>query len=130
MRISKIEIGSNKTFGIVFFIFFLIISFYPTLVHGESFRVWALIIGLIFLLLGMLKSQYLTPLNIAWYKLGLFLGRFVAPLIMALVFFSVVTPTGLIMRLFRKDILNLKKKNSKSYWIEKNNSNKNMKNQF
>ena len=130
MKISKVEIGSNKTFGIVFFIFFLIISFYPTLAHGESFRVWALIIGFVFLLLGILKSQYLTPLNIAWYKFGLFLGRFIAPLIMALVFFSVVTPTGLIMRLFRKDILNLKKKNSKSYWIEKNDSNQNMKNQF
>ena len=130
MKTSKIEIGSNKTFGIVFFVFFLIISFYPTFVHDESFRVWALIIALIFLCLGMLSSQYLTPLNIAWYKLGLLLGRFVAPLIMLIIFFFVVTPTGLIVRLFRKDILNLKKKNSKSYWIEKNNSNINMKNQF
>ena len=130
MKYSKIEIGSNRTFGLVFFIVFIIISFYPTVIHGEGFRIWSFIIGLIFLFLGVLKSQFLTPLNIAWLKFGLFLGRFIAPIIMALVFFSVVTPTGLFMRLLRKDILNLKRKDVKSYWILKNNSNRNMKNQF
>ena len=125
---KKSKISSNKSFGIVFFIFFLIIAFYPLLNNGE-YRLWAIIISLLFLILGLVNSSILTPLNLIWFKFGMLLGRIVSPIVMALVFFCTVTPIGLIMRLFRKDLLNLKKNNKKSYWIERK-SKSEMKNQF
>ena len=115
---KKIKVSSNKSFGIVFFIVFVIIAFYP-LVNQEEYKLWALITALIFLVLGLINSSILTPLNLLWFKFGVFLGRIVSPIIMGLVFFVVVTPTGLIMRLFKKDLLRLKRKDQKSYWIER-----------
>ena len=126
---SKIKVGSNKSFGIVFCIFFLIVSLYP-LTNGQSFRLWSLILSCIFLILGLLNSRVLTPLNILWFKFGILLGRFVSPIVMGLVFFLVVTPTGMIMRLFKKDLLKLKKNNLNTYWINRPNSKSDMKNQF
>ena len=125
---KKIKISSNKSFGIVFFLVFIIVGVYP-LVSNEEFRLWALITALIFLILGLINSSILTPLNILWFKFGMLLGRIVSPVIMAFVFFCVVTPTGLIMKLFNKDLLKLKKKNKESYWIERK-SKSEMKNQF
>ncbi len=125
---KKIKISSNKSFGIVFFIFFLAISLYP-LINSQEYRLWALITSLAFLILGLFNSSILTPLNLLWFKFGMLLGRLVSPVIMALVFFFVVTPTGLIMRLFNKDLLKLKKKDKKSYWIGRK-SKSEMKNQF
>ncbi len=126
---SKITVGSNKSFGIVFCIFFLIVSLYP-LTNGENIRLWSLFLSVIFLILGLLNSRILTPLNILWFKFGIFLGRFVSPIIMGLVFFLVVTPTGLIMRMFKKDLLKLKKSNSNTYWINRSEPKSDMKNQF
>jgi len=126
---NKIKISSNKSFGIVFFFFFLIVSVYP-LYFGENFRIWSFIISLIFLILGLINSRILTPLNLLWFKFGILLGKIISPIVMGLVFFLVVTPTGLIMRALKKDLLNLKKKDSKSYWINRNNSKSDMKNQF
>ena len=126
---SKITVGSNKSFGIVFCIFFLIVSFYP-LINGESIRLWSIFLSIIFLILGLFNSRILTPLNILWFKFGIFLGRFVSPIIMGLVFFLVVTPTGLIMRMFKKDLLKLKKSNSNTYWINRSEPKSDMKNQF
>ena len=126
---SKIIVGSNKSFGIVFCIFFLIVSLYP-LINGESIRLWSIILSGIFLILGLLNSRVLTPLNILWFKFGILLGRFISPIVMGLVFFLVVTPTGIIMRLFKKDLLKLKKNNSNTYWINKEESKSDMKNQF
>ena len=125
---NKIKVSSNKSFGIVFFIFFLAVALYP-LLNNEEYRLWALIISLIFLILGLINSSILTPLNLLWFKFGMLLGRIVSPIVMALVFFIVVTPTGLIMKLFKKDLLQLKRKNKKSYWIERNSKSK-MSNQF
>jgi hypothetical protein len=125
---KKIKVSSNKSFGIVFFIFFLAVSLYP-LINSQEYRLWALITSLVFLILGLLNSSSLTPLNLLWFKFGMLLGRIVSPIIMALVFFCVVTPTGLIMKLFNKDLLKLKKNNKKSYWIERK-SKSEMKNQF
>ena len=125
---KKIKVSSNKSFGIVFFIFFIAVAFYP-LVNNEEYRLWALIISLVFLILGLINSSVLTPLNLLWFKFGMLLGRIVSPIIMALVFFGVVTPTGLLMKFFQKDLLKLKKKDKKSYWIERK-SKSDMKNQF
>ena len=126
---DKIKIGSNRSFGIVFFIVFLFIAIYP-LLNQESIRIWSLITSLIFLFLGMLNSRILTPLNILWMKFGIFLGKIMSPLIMGAIFFFVVTPTGIIMRFFKKDLINLKFNNDKSYWIEKKGPKSKMKDQF
>ena len=126
---NKINIGSNRSFGLVFFIFFLIIAFYP-LINDESLRYWSLIVSLIFLFLGLINAKILTPFNKLWFKFGIFLGKIISPLVMGIVFFLVVTPTGLLMKIFKKDVLNLKFSNNKSYWIEKSGPKSKMKNQF
>ena len=126
---SKIKVGSNKSFGIVFFVVFLIIGLYP-LINEDNVRIWSIIISIIFLILGLINSQILTPLNILWFKFGMLLGRFVSPIVMGLVFFLVVTPTGLIMKLFNKDLLKLRKNKNSSYWIKRPKIKSEMKNQF
>ena len=126
---EKIQIGSNKSFGIVFFIVFFLISLYP-LTNDGSLNLWSLIISFIFLILGILNSRILNSLNIIWFKFGLFLGRIFAPLIMGIIFFLVVTPIGLIMKFLKKDLLNLKFNNNESYWIKRNSTKSTMKNQF
>ena len=126
---SKIKVGSNKSFGIVFFVFFLIIGLYP-LINEENVRIWSIVISIIFLILGLINSQILTPLNILWFKFGMLLGKFVSPIVMGLVFFLVVTPTGLIMKLFNKDLLKLRKNKNSSYWIKRPETKSEMKNQF
>ena len=125
----KIKLPTNRNFGIVFSIVFLIISLWPLLSQNEI-RIWSLTISGIFFILGIFNSKLLLPLNKIWFKFGMLLGNFIAPIVMGIVFFLVVTPTGLIMRLLGKDLLNLKKNNKNSYWIEKDNSNSNLKNQF
>mgnify|MGYP003992152523 FL=1 len=126
---SDVKISSNRSFGIVFFIFFLIVGFYP-LINDGDLNIWSLIISIIFLTLGILKSEILTPLNKLWFKFGLFLGKIISPFVMAIIFFLVVTPTGLFMRLLRKNLLNLRYSNDQSYWIKKNGPKSKMKNQF
>ena len=126
---SDVKIGSNRSFGVVFCIFFAIISFYP-LINGGNLKIWFLFISLIFLILGLISSEILTPLNKLWFRFGLFLGKIVSPIVMAVIFFLVVTPTGLFMKLLRKDLLNLRYNNDQSYWIKKDGPESKMKNQF
>ena len=129
MKNSNIKIGTNKSFGIVFFIFFLIVSIFPLFKDG-NIRIWSLIIAIIFLILGLLNSKTLTPLNKAWFRFGILLGKLVSPIVMGLVFFAIVTPTSLIMRSLGKNLLNLKRDNKKTYWIERSKIESKMKNQF
>jgi len=126
---DDIKIGSNRSFGIVFFVVFLLIAFYP-LINSQDLRLWSLIVSFIFLVLGLLNSKVLTPLNKLWFKFGILLGKVIAPLIMGIIFFLVVTPIGFLMRLSGKDVLNLKFNKNKSYWIEKSGPKSKMKNQF
>ncbi len=129
MYTKDIKIGSNKSFGILFAIVFILIALWP-LIKGNEIRLWSLIISIIFLTLGLVNSKILTPLNKLWFKLGIFLGNFIAPIIMGIIFFFVVTPTGIIMKLLGKDLIKLKKNNENSYWIKKNDIKTSMKNQF
>ena len=116
---DDIKIGSNKSFGIVFFILFLLVSLYPLTIN-ESIKYWSLIISVIFLILGLLNSNLLTPLNKIWFRFGILLGKLISPFIMVIIFFLVVTPIGLIMKIIKKDLLNLKfRKDKETYWIEK-----------
>ena len=126
---DEIKISSNRSFGIVFFIVFLLIATYPIINDGHV-RIWSLIISVVFLILGLLNSEILSPLNKIWFKFGILLGKIISPLVMGLIFFLVVTPIGLFMRLLNKDLLKLKFNKNKSYWIEKNEPKSKMKNQF
>tara|TARA_Y100000591_G_C21279233_1_gene426463 strand:+ start:121 stop:504 length:384 start_codon:yes stop_codon:yes gene_type:complete len=126
---DDIRLGSNRSFGIVFFIVFLLIGLYP-LINSADIRIWSLIVSLIFLVLGILDSKILNPLNKIWFKFGILLGKFVSPLIMGIIFFFVVSPIGILMRILKKDLLNLKFNDNKSYWIKKTGPKSKMKNQF
>jgi hypothetical protein len=124
------EQSSEKSFGIVFFIVFLIVALYP-LINSEDLRIWALSISAVFLLLAFVAPKVLSIPNKLWFKFGMLLGSIVAPIVMALVYFLTVLPTGLIMRLLGKDLLRQKlDKNAKSYWIERSEPMGSMKNQF
>ena len=127
---NSIKIGSNRSFGIVFAIVFLIISFYP-LINGNEILVWSLILSIIFFILGIVNSILLKPFNFVWFKFGIFLGSFVSPIIMGLVYFVVVFPTFLILRIFKKNYLNINfEKNKLSYWITIKDRNNLMEDQF
>lgn len=126
---NHIKLPTNKNFGIVFFIVFFIIALYQLKIGSNSYFL-SIVISLIFLILGLLNSNILTPLNKLWFKFGIFLGNVISPLVMGIIFFLVVTPTGLLMRLLNKDLLNLKFNNNSSYWIEKTEPKSKMKNQF
>ncbi len=121
--------STNRNFGIVFSIFFLVVALWP-LLNSNEIRYWSLIISLIFLILGLINSKILTPLNKLWTKFGYFLGSIISPIVMGIVYFAVVTPTGLIMKLLGKDLLLLKKNNNQTYWIKKERIKSSMKNQF
>ena len=112
------KIGSNRSFGIVFFIVFLLISIWP-LINERNIRVWSLVVAIIFLTLGLLNSNILTPLNFVWIKFGEKLGVIIAPLILGLIYFIVVTPIGLFMRLIGKDLLKINFSSSDTYWVKR-----------
>ena len=129
-RNSNIKISSNRNFGLVFFIVFLIVSIWP-LTYDEPVRIWSSIISSVFLILGLMNSKLLTPLNKLWFKFGMILGAIVSPIVMGVVFFLVVTPIGLIMKIMGKDLLNKKyDKKKKTYWIKRDTLVGTMKRQF
>tara|TARA_B100000686_G_C16788348_1_gene976871 strand:- start:1841 stop:2239 length:399 start_codon:yes stop_codon:yes gene_type:complete len=128
---SKDKISSNRSFGLVFFLVFFVIAFWSFRGDFNQIRVLPLSISLIFLILGMLNSKLLTPLNKIWIRFGFLIGSIVAPIIMGAIFFFVVTPIGILVRLFGKDLLKLKtNKNTNSYWIKRNEEKTSMKKQF
>ena len=130
LRNSKIKMSSNRNFGLVFFILFLILGFWP-IINGGEIKIWLVVISLIFLVLGMMKSKLLTPLNKLWFKFGMILGAIVAPVVMGAVFFLVVTPIGIVMKTMGKDLINKKyNKKKETYWITRRTSIGSMKRQF
>ena len=127
---EKIKISSNRSFGLLFFVVFLIVSLWP-LTHEGSIRIWSVIISIVFLILGLLNSKFLTPLNLLWFKFGMILGAIVSPIVMGIVFFLVVTPIGLLLSIMGKDVLNKKyNKKKETYWIKRKTPIGTMKRQF
>ena len=127
---SNIKISSNRNFGLVFFFIFLAVSIWP-LTHNESPRIWSAIISLAFLILVLTRSKLLTPLNRLWAKFGIILGSIIAPIVMGVVFFLVVTPIGLVMKIIGKDLLSLKyDKKKETYWVKRDKPTSTMKQQF
>tara|TARA_B100000941_G_C28282334_1_gene437159 strand:+ start:320 stop:697 length:378 start_codon:yes stop_codon:yes gene_type:complete len=123
------KISSNRSFGILFFIVFALIAVWP-IFDGATVRLWAIPFSIIFLVLGLINSKLLNPLNIIWVKFGELLGRIIAPIIMALIYFIIITPIGLFMRIIGKDLLNLKFSKDNSYWIKRVKNLGSMKRQF
>ncbi len=123
------KIENNKSFGVLFFAVFLLIAIWPIIDDG-SLRVWSAVISLLFLLLGITNSKVLTPLKKGWIKLGEILGKVIAPIIMGFIYFIIITPIGIFMRLTGKDLLNIKYNKNKSYWIKRAKNVGTMKRQF
>ena len=130
MKKVPVKVSSNRSFGLLFFVVFFVISLWPLKSQGDM-RLWSAILSLVFLVLGVLNSKFLTPLNKLWFKFGILLGSIVTPIIMGAVFFIVVTPTGLIMRFLGKDLLRINKnKTVSTYWIDREKQKNTMKKQF
>ena len=128
-RKSEVQISSNRSFGLLFFLVFLIIGLWP-LLNDADIRIWSILLSLVFLILGIFNSKILTPFNRIWVRFGIILGTIIAPFVMGLVFFIVITPIGIIMRLLGKDLLNIKYSNKISYWIKRDKNIGPMKKQF
>ena len=124
----NIKNKDNITFGILFFIFFLIIGAYP-LKTGGAIRVWSVVLSLVFLFITIIRPNLFTFLNKFWIKFGILLGKIISPIVMGLVFFFVVTPIGVLVRVLKKDVMGLKR-GASSYWINRENKIQTMKKQF
>ena len=130
MKKDQVKVSSNRSFGFLFFVVFFVISLWPLKSQGDL-RLWTLILSLVFLVLGVLNSKLLTPLNKLWIRFGILLGSIVSPIVMGAVFFIVVTPIGVIMRFAGKDLLRINKnKTISTYWIDRDKLKKTMKKQF
>ena len=126
---KEINKTTNRNFGIVFCIFFLIIALWPILSENQI-RIWSVTLSILFFVLGIFNSKLLTPLNNIWFKFGMLLGKLISPIVMAFVFFFVIFPTGLFMKLIKKDILNLKFHKKDTYWTNRKIKKTSMKRQF
>ena len=123
------EKESTRGFGILFFIVFVIISIWP-LFKGGDLRLWSLIIAFIFLVLGLLNSKFLTPAKRIWIRFGELLGKIISPIVLSIIFFLLITPIGILMKILRKDLLNLRFTKDKTYWIKRSKDLGSMNNQF
>jgi energy-coupling factor transporter transmembrane protein EcfT len=127
-KLNKISKRNNITFGILFFIFFFIVALYPSN-PDRTIRIWSAIFSLMFLIITILRPNLFTFLNKLWIKFGILLSKIISPIIMGLVFFCVVTPTGVLVRILKKDVMGLKKEAS-TYWISRKDKLQSMKKQF
>jgi len=127
-KLNKVSKKNNITFGILFFVFFLIIGLYPLKSHG-AIRIWAVLFSLVFIIITIMRPNLFTFLNKLWIKFGILLGKIISPIVMALVFFFVVTPIGVLVRILKKDVMGLKR-GASSYWINRENKLQSMKKQF
>jgi len=129
MKKNLVKISSNRSFGFLFFVVFLAVSLWPLKSQGDL-RLWAFILSLIFLVLGILNSKFLNPLNNIWLKFGELLGRIISPIVMAFVYFLTITPLAFTLRLFGKDLLNIKFNSKNTYWINRKENVGSMRKQF
>jgi hypothetical protein len=127
-NLINIKRKDNITFGILFFILFLIVSLYP-LKSGGVIRVWSFVFSLVFLIITIIRPNLFTFLNRLWIEFGILLGKIISPIVMGLVFFFVVTPIGILVRILKKDVMGLKR-GASSYWINREEKVQSMKKQF
>ncbi len=127
-KLNKSYKKNNIYFGILFFIFFLIIGLYP-LISNEPIRIWSIIVSSVFLIITIIKPNLFIFLNKLWIKFGISLGKIISPIVMGLVFFFVVTPIGILLKILKKDIMG-SKRGASSYWINREDKLQSMKKQF
>ncbi len=127
-NLINIKRKDNITFGILFFILFLIIGLYPLKSEG-LIRIWSVVLSLVFLIITIIRPNLFTFINKLWIQFGILLGKIISPIVMGLVFFFVVTPIGILVRIFKKDIMGLKR-GTNTYWINRENKLQSMKKQF
>ena len=125
---KDIKKKDNITFGLLFFVFFLIFGFYP-LNSGGFIRIWSVVLSLVFLIITIIRPNLFTFLNKLWIQFGILLGKIISPIVMGLVFFFVVTPIGILVRILKKDVMGLKR-GTTSYWINREDKVQSMKKQF
>ena len=121
--------NGEKSFGILFFVVFTLIGIWP-LINENPIRLWAIILGLFFLITSLIKPSLLKNLNIYWIKFGEILGKFISPIVMMIIFFLLITPLSFILKIFGKDMLNIKYNNFKTYWIKRKKDINSMDKQF
>jgi energy-coupling factor transporter transmembrane protein EcfT len=127
-NLVSIKLKNNITFGTLFFIFFLFIGLYP-LISSGTIRIWSIILSLVFLIITIIKPNLFTFLNKLWIKFGFLLGKVISPIVMVLIFFFIVTPIGILVRVFKKDVMGLKR-GANTYWINREDKLQSMKKQF
>ena len=127
-NLINIKRKDNITFGILFFILFLIIGLYPLKSEG-LIRIWSVVLSLVFLIITIIRPNLFTFINKLWIQFGILLGKIISPVVMGLVFFFVVTPIGILVRIFKKDVMGLKR-DAKTYWIKREDKLQSMKKQF
>ena len=127
-NLINIKRKDNITFGILFFILFLIIGLYPLKSEG-LIRIWSLVLSLVFLIITIIRPNLFTFINKLWIQFGILLGKIISPIVMGLVFFFVVTPIGILVRIFKKDVMGLKR-GANTYWINREDKVQSMKKQF
>ena len=127
-NLINIKRKDNIIFGILFFVFFLIIGLYPLKSDG-AIRIWSVLFSLVFLIITIIRPNLFTFLNKLWIKFGILLGKIISPIVMGLVFFFVVTPIGVFVRILKKDVMGLKR-GASSYWINREDKLQSMKKQF
>ena len=125
----EIKKNSTKSFGILFFIVFFVIGVWPVF-NSENLRLWSIILSFLFLISGLTNANFLNPLNRTWIKFGEILGKIIAPVVMFLIFFVLITPYGFVIRIFGKDLLKTRLTNENSYWIKRKKDAGTMKRQF
>ena len=130
MKPQTKKMNSNRTFGLVFSFVFLLFAFWSFRGNFEQIKKIPLIISIFFLILGSVNSKLLTPLNFAWIKFGEMLGKVIAPIVMGIVYFIVLTPMSFILRIFKKDLLKIKFSKNNTYWIKRKKKSTSMKKQF
>ena len=127
-NLISIKRKDNITFGILFFILFLIIGLYPLKSEG-LIRIWSVVLSLVFLIITIIRPNLFTFINKLWIQFGILLGKIISPIVMCLVFFFVVTPIGILVRIFKKDVMGLKR-DANTYWIKREDKLQSMKKQF
>jgi hypothetical protein len=127
-NLINIKRKDNITFGILFFILFLIIGLYPLKSEG-LIRIWSVVLSLVFLIITIIRPNLFTFTNKLWIQFGILLGKIISPVVMGLVFFFVVTPIGILVRIFKKDVMGLKR-DANTYWIKREDKLQSMKKQF
>lgn len=125
---NNIKLKNNITFGILFSVLFFLVAIYP-LKMGDPIRLWSLILSLVFLFITIVKPNLFTSLNSFWIEFGTLLGKVISPIIMGLIFFFIIVPTGIFVRILKKDIM-VSKREATSYWIDKKDKVQSMKKQF